>query len=65
MTFNYKKCRFRQSSLKILGYVISADGINADPERLDDILKLFDPVDKTQLQLLLESITQLGKPSRN
>lgn len=59
MTLNYKKCRFGQSSLKLLDHVINTDGVNADPDRIDEILKL--PVHKTQLQFLLGYIYQIGK----
>ena len=61
MTLNYDKCQFSQQSLIFLGHLISTRGVSPDPGRVEDILKLSDPTNKTQLQSLLGSINQLGK----
>ena len=49
------KCSFFQSSLMVLGHVISADGISADPEKIESIVNYIAPTNVTQLQRFLGS----------
>ena len=61
MTLNAKKCRFGKQSVKFLGHMISVDGVRPDPDRIEDIMRLPDPTNITELQSLLGTINQLGK----
>ena len=37
---NPDKCQFNVSEIKFLGHIISADGLKADPEKVEAILKI-------------------------
>jgi hypothetical protein len=43
MMVNSKKCVFSVSSGKLLGYMVSAWGINTNPKKVDDIEQLQPP----------------------
>lgn len=47
---NLKKCRFMQASLFFLGFVISADGVKMDPEKVRAILEWRSPRSITELR---------------
>ena len=41
--------------------MINVDGVRPDPDRIEDIMRLPDPTNITELQSLLGTINQLGK----
>ena len=47
---NLKKCRFMQESLVFLGFVISADGVKMDPEKVRAILEWPSPRSITEVR---------------
>ncbi len=48
-----EKCHFYQESIKYLGYIISANGISMDPEKVEAITEWPTPRNVKQLQTLL------------
>lgn len=48
---NLKKCRFMQESLVFLGFVISADGVKMDPEKVQVILEWPSPCSITEMRI--------------
>lgn len=44
LKLNYKKCKFFQSSVKFLGFVISQNGITPDPEKVKAVTEIKEPV---------------------
>ena len=58
---NFSKCRFRLTSLKFLGHIISKEQIRSDPEEVETILQARLPTDKTELRSFLGLITYYHK----
>ena len=61
LTLNQSKCQFHKSSVHFLGHVISAQGINADPSKLEAISRLAAPTDVSQLRHVLSLFTYLSR----
>ena len=51
--FNKNKCQFMPARMKILGNIFTDQGLEADPENIDTILKFPKPGNKRQLQRFL------------
>ena len=49
------KCKFFTKEVKFLGYKVSTDGMIMDEERIESIRKMPDPINKKELQALLEA----------
>jgi len=47
------KCHFAQRELPFLGFIMGADGIKADPTKIDAINNMADPYDIKSLQMVL------------
>jgi hypothetical protein len=50
--FNPKKCVFDVSSGKLLGYMVSSQGIDVNPKKVEAIEQLQPPQTKKQIQKL-------------
>jgi hypothetical protein len=61
MKLNLAKCAFGVSSGKFLGYMVSNRGIEAIPEKIQDILDMQSPKNTKQLQQLTERIVALNQ----
>lgn len=61
LKLNKEKCLFDQSSVKFLGHIVTAEGLQAESEKLDAIRNLKTPVNQPQLQRALGMITYLSK----
>ena len=48
-----KKCNFFQSSVKFLGHVVSSNGVSADPDKTEAIMKWPPPIDVQQVRSFL------------
>src|SRR5690606_3305664 len=53
LQLNIKKCRFAETSIKVLGHLISADGIRPDPAKIEAVSKFSVPTDLKSLQTSL------------
>ncbi|GFS06114.1 Pol polyprotein [Elysia marginata] len=55
------KCSFPQEKVKFLGQIISAEGIQIDPEKVEAINKMEDPTNLTELRRFLGMVNHVGK----
>ena len=53
LTLNLQKCKFRVTSIRLLGHMISAEGLHPDPSRVDEILETAAPTDLATLRSFL------------
>jgi hypothetical protein len=60
-----KKCRFFLEQLPWLGHVIGSGTLRPDPEKVEAIVNMPDPVDKPGLVRLLGMVTYLDKFCQN
>src|ERR1041384_1722643 len=58
---NPKKCAFGVPAGKLLGYMVSARGIEANPEKVQDIARMQEPTDVKGVQQLTGRITALSR----
>ncbi|XP_025833925.1 uncharacterized protein K02A2.6-like [Agrilus planipennis] len=58
---NKSKCIFEAKRIKFLGHIVSANGLEADPDKVEAIQAMKTPTNKTELQRLLGMITYLNK----
>ena len=61
VTLNDQKCEFSKTSIKFLGYIVSDQGIEVDPDKIDAIVNMSPPIDITSLRRFLRMINQLAK----
>jgi hypothetical protein len=59
MMLNSKKCVFGVSSGKLLGYMVSSRGIDANPKKVEAIEKLQPPRTRREIQKLAGMMTAL------
>jgi len=60
-TLNPQKCEFSRTTLKFLGHIIDSEGIRADPEKTDAIMKMSPPTSVPELRRFMGMVNQLGK----
>ena len=60
LTLN-EKCEFFKWSVRFLGHIIDAQGIHADPQKVDAILNFPAPANVPELQRFLGMVNQLAK----
>ena len=53
VTLNEQKCDFSKTGMKFLGHIISAQGIEADPDKISAIVNMSPPTDITSLRRFL------------
>lgn len=61
VTLNKEKCVFKVKRIRFLGHILSGEGIQADPEKTDTILKFRVPNSKEELRSFLGLATYLSK----
>ncbi|PKA61063.1 RNA-directed DNA polymerase like [Apostasia shenzhenica] len=61
LKLNPAKCTFDAASGKFLGYLVSARGIEANPEKLSTILSMPSPKTAKEIQKLAGQINSLGR----
>jgi hypothetical protein len=60
MMLNSKKCVFGVSSGKLLGYMVSTQGIDANPKKVEAINKLQPPRTRREIQKLAGMMAALS-----
>ena len=58
---NAQKCTFKAQKVNYMGHILTADGLNPDPKKVEAVIKMKKPTDKTGLQQYLGMVTYLGK----
>lgn len=53
LTLNREKCQFCKSELKYLGYVVNANGLLVDPEKVDAIIRIPIPTNPTEVRRIV------------
>ncbi|CAB4009137.1 Transposon Ty3-I Gag-Pol poly [Paramuricea clavata] len=53
LTLNLEKCKFNQPSLWFYGYILSKDGLSANPKKVEAIKNFKTPADVSQLRSFL------------
>ena len=61
ITLNKEKCPFKQSEISFLGKIIDANGVSADPQKVQAIIDLPQPQDVSEMRCVLGMVNQLGK----
>ena len=61
ITVNLDKCEFSKSEDKVLGNIVSANGINPDPEKIEVIVNLIAPTNIHEIRSFLRMVNQLSK----
>ena len=65
VTLNIAKGEFAKSSITYLGHVVTADGIKADPAKVQAVKEMPQPSDVSDIRRFLGMANQLGKFSSN
>lgn len=60
-TINKDKCSFFQKKIFYLGYIIDADGLHKDPEKIRAICEMPEPKDKTQAKAFCGLVNYYGR----
>lgn len=61
LTLNKEKCEFQVPKIKFLGHMLSEQGVEIDPEKVEAINKLREPENKKELQRIIGMVTYLAK----
>ena len=61
ITLNPEKGEFSKSSIKILGHIVSSDGIKPDPDKIKSILNLPVPKNVAEIRSFLGMVNQQSK----
>ena len=61
ITLNPEKCEFSKTSIKILGHIVSSEGIKPDPEKIKSILSLPVPKNVAEIRSFLGMVNQQSK----
>lgn len=65
LRLNKDKCIFNSSRIRFLGHVLTDQGLEPDPEKIEAIERLQTPKNKKMLQRLLGMVTYLSKFIKN
>ena len=58
---NSKKCVLKTTSITFLGHIVSDQGLRPDPKKIQAILELPNPTNKTEIQRLQGSVQYLAR----
>jgi hypothetical protein len=61
LSLNSAKCELKKTSVKYVGHIVSAEGISADPEKVNAIKVMQPPSDITGVRSFLGMVAQLSK----
>ena len=65
LTLNPDKCEFSKPKMTYLGNLVEGNGIKPDPEKIEAIIKIQPPKDRTELRRFLGMTNQMGKFTPN
>ena len=61
VTLNKDKCQFSRSTIKFLGHIIDGTGIHPDPDKVQAIMEMKNPVNVTEVIRFLGMVHQMSK----
>ena len=61
VTLNEDKCHYRQTQVKFLGHMVSADGLQPSPDKVSAVMDFSQPKDATELRRMMGLVTFLGR----
>lgn len=61
VTLNMEKCELGKSEVKFLGHILSADGVQPDPDKVKAVMSLKEPSNTGEVRSFLGMLNQLGK----
>ena len=61
LTLNKKKCKIGLSAVRYMGHVLSKNGVEVDPKKVEAVVNYPTPEDKESLSRLLGIVTYVGK----
>ncbi len=61
VTLNPEKCEFAKKKVKFAGYLVSEEGVEIDPEKLEAMQDLTPPQNVSEVRRFLGSLNQMGK----
>uniref|UniRef100_A0A8C5PPV9 Gypsy retrotransposon integrase-like protein 1 n=1 Tax=Leptobrachium leishanense TaxID=445787 RepID=A0A8C5PPV9_9ANUR len=61
LSLNFDKCHVKQSSVPYVGHLITADGLKADPAKIEAVKSMPTPRDKDGVRRFLGFVTYLSK----
>jgi len=61
VTLNKSKCSFGVTSVSFMGEILCSDGIKPDPTKVQAILDLKEPTNKTEVQRFIGMVNYLGR----
>jgi len=61
MTLNKEKCTFGVEEVKYIGHCLTKEGVKPDPDKIEAILKMPEPVDKKGVERMLGFMNYLAK----
>ena len=64
-TLNKEKCEFGKITIKLLGHIITPEGISPDPSKTTAVKNMKQPSNVSELRHFLGLVNQLGKFSSN
>ena len=56
LSLKKSKCKFGMSEVKLLGYIVSKDGLRANPEKVEAIKKMSPPTSLTEVRSFLGAV---------
>ena len=62
---NPDKCQIKKSSVQLYGNLLTTTGMQPDPKKVDDIVKLASPTNKQELRSLVGMVTYLNRFIQN
>ena len=61
LTLNVKKCKFFEKSIEYVGFILSENGIQTNPEKVKPVIDAPEPKNVTELQSFLGATNYYGK----
>ena len=61
ITLNLEKCEFSKTTVKVLGNIVSSEGVSPDPDKIEAIVNLPAPKNVSEVRSFLGMINQLSK----
>ncbi len=61
LSLNFDKCHIKQSAVPYVGHLITAEGLKADPAKIEAVKSMPAPINKDGVRRFLGFVTYLSK----